>query len=175
MEKGVVIGIIVVIAVIIGGIFLIGGDDNGGSKSVVISDDGASSGGAELQVPAGEGNVDEMIVSDDGVDGDAGTGPKTVIVRMTGTGFSPTTVEINIGDSVSFTDSGASRWPASISHPTHTVYPGSSIGKCGGSQESTIFDACGLVSEYTFTFNEEGSWSYHDHFSPSKGGTIIVN
>ncbi|MEK6824273.1 MAG: hypothetical protein AABY02_00300, partial [Nanoarchaeota archaeon] len=62
-------------------------------------------------------------------------------------------------------------------HPSHKNYPGSDIAKCGTSEASTIFDACkGLAQgeSYSFTFNEVGSWNYHDHLNPNLRGTVIV-
>src|SRR3989344_2395368 len=62
-------------------------------------------------------------------------------------------------------------WPASASHPSHTVYP--TTGGCIGS----TFDACkGLAQgeSFDFTFNEAGEWKYHDHLNPGRTGTIIV-
>lgn len=139
--------------------------------------------GTELKVPA-PGNLDvkEMVVLEEDSTEDITkdkmvvetSRSKTVSVKMTGTGFSPSSITINKGDTVTFVDSGASRWPASNVHPTHTVYPGSSINKCNTGERSQIFDACGSVVEYSFTFNEIGSWRYHDHRSAGKGGMIIV-
>ena len=56
-------------------------------------------------------------------------------------------------------------------HPTHAIYPES--GGCIGSK----FDACKGLKEgesWSFTFNEKGTWNYHDHFDVSKFGKIIV-
>jgi len=99
-------------------------------------------------------------------------------IAITSSGYSPSTLTINKGDTVTFVNQGSSsNWPASNVHPTHTSYPGSSIQKCGSSQESNIFDAChGLRGgeSYSFTFNDAGSWRYHDHLHPTSGGTIVV-
>jgi len=104
--------------------------------------------------------------------------PTTHQVMSTDSGFSPKTLTIKKGDRVTFTNESASKtWPASAMHPTHTVYPGSSIQKCGTTEASSIFDACrGLASgeTYTFTFNEQGNWKYHDHLSPARTGAISV-
>ena len=62
-------------------------------------------------------------------------------------------------------------WPASGEHPTHQDYP--EEGGCIGSK----FDACsGLKTgeTYSFTFNEKGTWNYHDHLNSGLGGVIIV-
>ncbi len=105
--------------------------------------------------------------------------PQTHTITISSSGFSPARLEINAGDSVVFTnENSAKHWPASVVHPTHRVYPGSDISKCGTAEAENIFDACrGLESgeSYTFTFNEEGSWRYHDHLRASLTGTINVN
>ncbi|MBI1984521.1 MAG: hypothetical protein HYS60_00205 [Candidatus Wildermuthbacteria bacterium] len=93
-------------------------------------------------------------------------------------GYSPQTLSIKAGGTVSFVNqSSSSMWPASAMHPTHTVYPGSGIEKCGTAEQDTIFDACmGIPSEqeWSFQFNEKGTWKYHDHLNPSRFGTIVV-
>ncbi len=99
-------------------------------------------------------------------------------VEITSSGFSPSTLTINAGDSVVFINKDSKKhWPATDVHPTHEVYPGSDIGKCGSSEESEIFDACRGLEKgevFTFTFQEKGEWPYHDHLKPITAGTIIV-
>ena len=73
--------------------------------------------------------------------------------------------------------SGVETWPAAALHPTHTVYPGSDIKKCGTSEAVGIFDACrGLKSgeSWSFQFNEVGTWKYHNHLTPTQFGRITV-
>lgn len=99
-------------------------------------------------------------------------------VSITDTNFVPSTLTIKKGETVRFLSTGTvMRWPASDVHPSHTVYPGSALNKCGTTAKNEIFDACkGIESGdfWEFTFNEIGSWNYHDHLSPSLGGTIKV-
>ena len=93
-------------------------------------------------------------------------------VEITSSGFSPSTLTVAQGTTVTFVNmDSAEHWPASASHPTHTVYP--TEGGCIGS----TFDACeGLAQgeSFEFTFDEVGEWKYHDHKNPSNFGTIIV-
>ena len=96
-----------------------------------------------------------------------------------GISFVPASVTIQKGQVVTFkNESSAQFWPASAMHPTHTVYPGSGIQKCADSAlRPTLFDACeGLAagSSWSFTFNELGAWSYHDHLNPNVFGKVIV-
>jgi len=89
---------------------------------------------------------------------------KTVAISYTDAGFSPTTVTINKGDSVTFTNnSNSSMWVASGPHPVHTNYP--------------EFDQKTGVTKgqsYTFKFEKAGTWGFHNHQNPSKFGSVIV-
>ena len=104
--------------------------------------------------------------------------PQEYSVEITSSGFSPKELSINVGDTVIWVNEDTvGHWPASAMHPTHTVYPGSNIKKCGTSEEEGIFDACrGILQgeSYSFTFNEVGTWGYHDHIVNGLYGKIIV-
>ncbi len=99
-------------------------------------------------------------------------------IEITSSGFSPETLTIARGETVTWINRDSEKhWPASAIHPTHKVYPGSDIEKCGTSEENVIFDSCrGLASgeSWSFTFNEIGSWGYHDHLDVGLRGKIIV-
>lgn len=94
------------------------------------------------------------------------------VVTYTDTGYSPSTLTIKAGTTVTFAnDSFMSMWTASAVHPTHAVYP--TTGGCLGS----TFDACKGVlpgETWSFKFDEVGSWKYHDHLTPTFYGTIVV-
>jgi len=111
------------------------------------------------------------------IDEEVSLGSEAVVV-FAGSGFSPSEVTIKKGGSVTFRNDGSAKvWPASAFHPTHTAYPGSGIGKCGTSEAQNIFDACRGLAQgetFAFTFNEIGSWNYHDHLNPSKTGRVNV-
>lgn len=100
------------------------------------------------------------------------------IIYVNNKGFSPNNIEINKGDIIIFINNGDDRhWPASNAHPTHNLYPGSDIEKCETVDEKNIFDACGSIKtgeNYTFRFNEVGTWNFHDHVHSTLKGTIIV-
>ena len=105
--------------------------------------------------------------------------PQTKTIEITSSGFNPSPININAGDKVVFLNKDTtSHWPASAMHPTHTVYPGSDINKCGTSEQNNIFDACKGLKQgesFSFTFSQKGSWNYHDHLSPKLFGKVIVN
>lgn len=136
-----------------------------------------SQNGTDLSSDATEDNIGENERNNE-IDSSVTAAPKTHAIQMSGSGFSPSPLEINAGDTVTFTNAGnADMWPASAMHPTHTIYPGSDIDKCGTSEENNIFDACkGIKSgeSWSFTFNEKGSWNYHDHLNSALFGKIAV-
>lgn len=92
--------------------------------------------------------------------------------------FNPPTLKIKKGDKVIWINTdGSAAWPASAFHPTHTVYPGSSIEKCNTAEASTIFDACKSLAKgesWSFVFNEVGTWKYHNHVLGGATGVIEV-
>ncbi|MBI2623230.1 MAG: hypothetical protein HYW65_01475 [Candidatus Liptonbacteria bacterium] len=98
--------------------------------------------------------------------------PAAVTVIYTDAGFSPATVTVKKGGTVTFkNNSSRAFWPASGPHPEHTGYP--EKGTCGGS----AFDSCTAVAaggEWSLTFNQIGTWRYHDHLNSVKRGTIVV-
>lgn len=166
--KGVVLASVVVIAVLVfAGIFFFSGNQ----------EDNLDSQGEENLGGVGDNSVgNEETMEDEGVD--LKDTPENVI-EVTSDGFNPRVLEIEKGEEVTFINVHSRKsWPASSVHPTHRVYPGSDINKCGTSEQETIFDACGGLDrgeEYKFTFNEAGEWRYHDHLNSAYTGKIIVN
>ena len=134
-------------------------------------------------IPQEEGGVEEMIVVDEGsgtpdvdepiVDKDVTTVTENIVTYIK-QGFNPKTIEISVGDTVTFiNESSTGMWIASASHPTHKVYPEKSASDCIGSS----VDACKQVvsgESWSFTFNEAGQWFYHNHVRTSDFGSVIV-
>lgn len=124
--------------------------------------------GPSAAVPVPGSDVPEAVVS---------PGAQAVVVYSDG-GFSPQTVNIKTGETVVFRNESSGDFrPASAMHPTHKVYPGSDIAKCGTAEAGNIFDACRGIApggEWAFTFSKAGTWKYHDHLSSSRFGTIVV-
>lgn len=97
--------------------------------------------------------------------------PSNRNVTIAGGGFNPEQVTVWSGDSVTWSSSGASHWPASNAHPTHGDY--SSGDGCIGSQ----LDACKPLEagqSYTFRFDKTGTWGIHDHLNPGLGMSVKV-
>ncbi len=101
---------------------------------------------------------------------------KTVTVTYSGNGFSPSSVTINKGDTVKFVSTDTPMWVASASHPSHTVYDGTDRSShcAAGYTGAKPFDQCADGTSYSFTFNQTGTFSYHDHTNASAGGSVIV-
>jgi len=126
---------------------------------------GGSAGGEVAQQVTNQPPPDELEVGE-------------FTIERTNNGYAPSPLTIKKGSTVFFVNnsSGKAR-PASAIHPSHTVYPGTDISKCGGTNSGNIFDACRGLNPgemFSFTFNEVGEWGYHDHLNSSKRGKIIV-
>ena len=140
--------------------------------------------GCSYGTDATQGDIIEETPDDtaDVSTGDAGTTKDddltvgTFTIERTDNGYSPNPLTVKVGSTVTWiNNSSANHRPASAQHPTHTVYPGSSITKCGSGE--IIFDACVGVEpgdSYSFTFNEVGEWAYHNHLNPSNSGKVVV-
>jgi len=79
-------------------------------------------------------------------------------------GFYPKKFAITSGDSVIFLNkSSHAFWPASDNHPDHTMYEGFDVGRPLNPGET-----------WTFTFEKDGVWWFHDHLRPYFRGRVVV-
>lgn len=89
-------------------------------------------------------------------------GKNTVV--FTKNGISPDVLTIHAGETVTFkTERGKYFWPASDFHPTHTLFP--------------AFDAKRAIApsdSWSFTFDEPGTYPFHDHLAAYYFGVIRV-
>jgi len=122
-------------------------------------------------------SVSPEPMTDNGVDNPepgAGEDMFAALVTYTDSGFEPAVVTIKKGETVRFVDqSTGGMWVASAKHPTHAVYPQKSETDCLGSS----FDSCRALSAgefWEFTFDEAGTWKYHNHVQPGHVGTVVV-
>ncbi len=84
-------------------------------------------------------------------------------ITLTVDGFSPQSLTVKAGTKVTWTNqSGTNAEVNSSPHPTHTDYQPLNLG--------SLTDG-GIVS---LTFDQPGTYKYHNHLSPSQFGTIIV-
>ena len=103
--------------------------------------------------------------------------PMSATITYTAQGFQPSSVTIAKGGTVTWVDQvGGPMWVASNVHPTHTVYDGTSrTTHCAaGYSGPAPFDECGTGTSYSFTFDQTGSFSYHNHASAQFTGAVIV-
>lgn len=85
-------------------------------------------------------------------------------IAFTGSGFTPQTVTVEPGTTVTWTnESQGQMWIASSVHPTHGDLP--------------AFDqreGVGTGEIYSYRFDQQGEWRFHNHLAPSHKGTVIV-
>ncbi len=88
----------------------------------------------------------------------------TYTVEISDGGYSPGRLEILVGDSIEFLNTGeADHWPASNIHPTHELY--------------SELDAKRPIlpgESWTFAFFKPGLWGFHDHLNPQFIGEVLV-
>lgn len=101
-----------------------------------------------------------------------------VTVAYTDQGFSPKEITVALGTTVNFVNqSSKGMWVASAKHPDHTVYSGTSLNQHCPDTANASFDECTAVvsgNSFSFTFNKEGTWKYHNHVDATQFGTVIV-
>jgi len=105
------------------------------------------------------------------------TAPKTVTVLYGTDGFSPSTVTINKGDTVTFVNNGGGdMWVATAQHPAHSVYDGTDRAThCAAGYTGPVpFDQCSVGINYSFMFNHAGTWNYHNHNNAADFGKVVV-
>lgn len=105
-----------------------------------------------------------------------GATPMSATVMYDGNSFSPATISIQKGGTVTFESTGGSMWVASAQHPDHLVYNGTSRSEHCVSDYSGAepFDQCAPGTTYSFTFDKVGTWKYHDHMNASAFGSVTV-
>lgn len=149
-----IITIIIIIIIVVAGFFLL----RDGTQDANVTED-ASTITSEVPAPGTDGSVEEMIVNtgDTAVD----TTVEIIVVTYNNQGFTPKEIVVSAGQTVRFVNEGSGNmWIASANHPTHTLLSGLDQKETGDS--------------YEFQFDESGSWKYHNHVNPSKGGTVTV-
>lgn len=109
--------------------------------------------------------------------GAAGTSvPRAVAVTFNGSGFSPQSVTVAQGGTVTFASTGALMWVASDPYPLQNGYDGTTEQQhCAqGYPGLAPFDQCSSGTSFSFTFDKVGTWGYHDYLEQSAAGTVTV-
>ncbi len=92
------------------------------------------------------------------------TGQSEVTVTLTSSGFVPQDLYVSRNTKVTFRSTVARQfWPASNLHPFHTIYPAFDPKRPLDPNET-----------WSFVFDKDGRWNYHDHMNPVVTGSIIV-
>lgn len=103
---------------------------------------------------------------------------QTYEVIYTDSGYAPAEITIKSGDTVTFKNqSSGGMWTASVMHPSHVVYGGTSLQEHCPDTTNTSFDECKNSQpgeSWSFIFTKTGTWSYHNHAKASVFGKIIV-
>ena len=105
------------------------------------------------------------------------TVPSGVTVFYTASGFSPKSVSVPLGTTVSFVNQTSNTmWIASAPHPTHQGYDGTTKDQhcAAGYAGPKPFDECSVGAAFSFIFTKVGTWSYHNHGNPADKGTVTV-
>lgn len=107
--------------------------------------------------------------------GGTASAPMNATVTYSANGYSPSSVTIKKGGTVTWVDQDTGKmWTATASHPTHTVYSGTTLQEHCDDTTDTSFDQCKNGSQYSFTFTKTGTWRYHNHSQASHFGSVIV-
>lgn len=150
------------------------GSGEGVDEMIVGEDAGSADGGSAGSTDGGSAEVDDTEGSVGAVQEEEAEVSGPVTVTYTNNGFTPKKINVSKGDTVKWVNESSRRmWVASAVHPIHTIYPEKTEADCLGSS----FDACTGISvgqSYEFTFNEAGSWNYHNHLVASQVGTVVV-
>lgn len=129
----------------------------------------------QTAVPVNTGVGTEVPGTGDTSGTPAPSAPMFATVTYDGTSFSPASVTIKKGGTVTWNNEGtAEMWVASAQHPNHTIYSGTSrTGHCPDTSK-TAFDQCAGGNNYTFKFDKVGTWNYHDHLSSTAFASVTV-
>lgn len=164
--------------VVIGLIWVLSSGDSGTSQEQasapalpetnIIPEGNLPAGVPTQEVPApGSSGVEEIKVSS-----------AASVVTYTNNGFNPSVIEVRTGETVTWVnESSGNMWVASIIHPTHKAYDGTSLGEHCNNAGVISFDACELVpsgAEWSFSFDQSGEWGYHDHVNAFRTGKVVV-
>lgn len=162
-NKNTIIWVVIFIVIIILGAILIGKRNAQAPANDIQNQTQEESAVGENALP----NNEVLPIDNDQGGDSAGTDTQvspTSVVVYNDEGFSPSNLEINLGDSVMFiNESNSGMWVASGPHPTHTLLP-------SFDQKATVQRG----GTYTYTFTQAGEWPFHNHVKASEFGKIIV-
>ena len=147
------IGAIVAVVVVVGAVMLFNQNDSNGTNPTPTPAPAPS----PTPAPTPSPNPTEVPPP-----APVSTAPVEIV--MTDSGYTPSTVTVKKGTTVTFKNNGTKLiWPASAPHPTHTDYPAfdPKVGIAAG-------------ASWSFKFDQVGTWRYHDHLNPTRFGSVVV-
>lgn len=158
MKTGIVVALIVIVLV---GVFL------------VFALNGSEENNTNIPLNDNNHDINAEVVSDSGSFDETSQGNT---VEITSSGFSPSVITVSQGETVTWINQDTNKhWPASDNHPIHTHYDGTSLNEHCPNGDS--FDSCEGLKQgesYSFSFDEVGTWEYHDHLRSSIRGMVVV-
>lgn len=159
MNTKLVLGLVVLAAGVLVGWYVFGGNAPSSGEKV-----GTDTSTSLTPTRAAETSTSEEQASATGQMEDKGGVVTRTVVTYTGTGFSPLTVTVKVGSTVTFVnESNRGMWVASAVHPTHQLLP--------GFDQLTSVETGGT---YEYAFTKVGTWKYHNHRNPADTATVIV-
>ncbi len=160
----IIIAIIVIALIVIGGYFLLKGNNPPAVSEQLNSTAQSSTPAQSNAVTSPESSTAQVETKDE--------------VVYTDSGYAPQTLTIKVGNTVIFkNESSGGMWTASAMHPSHTVYSNTSLGQHCPDTANTSFDECTSAQpgqSWSFTFQKQGTWGYHNHVNAHHFGKIIV-
>lgn len=85
------------------------------------------------------------------------------VVTISSTGFSPKSITIKAGESITWANSDSANHTVNSSpHPVHTDYPPLNLGVIKPGESKSL------------SFPKAGTYKYHDHLNPSLFGSVTV-
>lgn len=118
------------------------------------------------QAPAPEVTTAPTSSASESASSSASEGATTTevgMVKITSTGFSPQSITIKLGESVTWENTDtANHTVSSDNHPTHLLYPFLTLGMIKPGETKSV------------TPPKTGTFTYHDHLNPSLTGSVTV-
>src|SRR3989344_3271364 len=170
MQNSTLVWIIIIALIVLGGgWYFVNSQSTAEEATGALSEEGNTT---DTSGTAGVGARADVEIG--GSNNEESTAPMTASVTYTSGGFSPSTITIKKGGTVTWKNQGGGEmWVASAQHPTHTAYDGTTREEhCVAGSNS--FDQCVNGSAYSFIFDKAGTWRYHNHSNSSHFGTVIV-
>lgn len=129
-------------------------------RSVKLQDSAATQSENVSTVPPANQQVQEM----------ENTQTEVTTVKYSDAGFEPREITVTKGTTVTFVNNTQiPLWAVTDPHPDHTDYP--AFDAAANRQQG---DMPKPGEDFVFTFEQAGTFGYHNHAAPEHTGTIVV-